>query len=451
MQIQWMRKVRLNPPQVLALGFIVIIFIGSFLLSMPMSSAEGVRSPFIDSFFMATSAVCVTGLSVLNVGSHYSLFGEIVILLLIQVGGLGFMTMATLIALVFRRRISYKERLILKEAMNHESTQGVVGLIRKVLLYALVIEGVGALLLSIRWMFEMPMGKALYFGIFHSISIFNNAGFDLFGGEPKPENGFFHYVDDPFVNLVSIVLIILGGVGFIVIADLISYRTNKKLTLHSKVVLTVSGGLLAVGALVIFIFEYTNPATFQPLSFMGKVLGAFLQSATSRSAGLLTVDVGLLRQATQFFLVILMFIGAAPGSSGGGIKVTTFAILMGALIAMIRGKEDIVMFRYRIAGDRIYKAITFTLFSFIIIVTATMLLSATESFPFLGILFEVTSAYATTGMSMGLTGQLTLFGKILITTLMFVGRFGPITMAYILVPKPEKVKIRYPEGKITIG
>jgi trk system potassium uptake protein TrkH len=445
------RRFRPNPPQVLSLGFIVIIFIGALLLSLPAASAEGNWTPFLDALFMATSATCVTGLSVMNTGGHYSLFGEIVLILMVQIGGLGFMTMATLIALVFRRRISFRERLILQEAMNQSSTEGIVRLIRKVLIYALVIELIGAILLAARWMLEMPLGTAIYFGIFHSVSIFNNAGFELFGGLPEGTVRLGDYVHDPFVNLVSIALIILGGIGFIVISDLLSYPGNKKLTLHSKVVLTFSGGLIVIGTVIIFIFEYTNPGSLQPLSASGKFFGSLLQSVSTRSAGISTLDTAAFRQATQFFILLLMFIGAAPGSSGGGIKVTTFAILVGAMIAMLRGKEDIVLFRRRLAKDRIYKAITFTLFSFFVIVFGSMVLSITEDYSFLGILFEVTSAYGTAGLSMGLTSELTDFGKVMIMLLMFVGRLGPVTLAFALTPKPEKELYRYPEDQITIG
>ncbi|CAG7615384.1 Ktr system potassium uptake protein B [Paenibacillus solanacearum] len=441
----------LNPPQVLSLGFILIILAGAFLLSLPVASADGTGQHFLDALFMATSATCVTGLTVVNTGQFYSFFGEIVLLLLVQIGGLGFMTMATLIALVFRRKITFRERLILQEAMNHNSTEGIVRLIRKVLFYSLIIELTGAVLLTLRWWFELPFKTALYFGIFHSISIFNNAGFDLFSSLKDRPGSLVHYVDDPFVNIITILLIVLGGIGFIVISDLLTYRINKKLTLHSKVVLSVSGILIAVGCLIIFIFEFTNTHTLQPLSPTGKILGSLFQSVSSRSAGLNTLDIGSLRQATQFFLIIMMFIGAAPGSSGGGIKVTTFAILIGAMLAMVRGKEDIVMFQRRIASDRIYKAITFTMISFLIIVVFTMLLSTTEEFSFLGILFEVTSAYATAGMSLGLTPQLTSFGKILIVLLMFIGRLGPVTLAFSLTITPDKEHYRYPEGKITIG
>ncbi|NGZ76269.1 TrkH family potassium uptake protein [Saccharibacillus alkalitolerans] len=442
---------RLNPPQVLAVGFLIMILAGSGLLSLPIASTAGHSMPYLDALFTAASATCVTGLSVLNPGVDLSVFGQVVVLALVQVGGLGFMTVATLIALAFRRRITFRERLILQETLNQHSTAGIIRLIRKVLLYALVIESVGAVLLSLRFSFEMPPGQAAYFGVFHSISIFNNAGFDLFGAIEGRAGSLIHYVDDPLVNLIAMPMILLGGIGFIVIADLLSFHKARRLSLHSKVVLSMTGILIGVGTLVILIFEFTNPATLKPLDFSGKLFASIFQAISSRSAGLLTLDVASMRQATQFFIVLLMFIGAAPGSAGGGIKVTTFAILVGAVLAMIRGKQDIVFFRYRIAPDRVYKAITFSLLSFLMIVVAAVILSVTEHYSFLGILFETTSAYATAGMSMGLTAQLTPFGKLMVIALMFIGRLGPVTLAFTLTPRMDSEPFRYPEGKITIG
>ncbi|MBO9607174.1 MAG: Trk family potassium uptake protein [Paenibacillaceae bacterium] len=444
-------KFRPSPPQVLAFGFVAIIFIGSVLLAQSVSFVDRKGLPYLDALFMATSAVCVTGLSVVNPGAHYSIFGQTVLIILVQIGGLGFMTMATLVALVMKRRISFRERLILQEAMNHDSTSGIIRLIRSALLYALAIELAGAILLTAYLAFELPFGQAVYFGVFHSISIFNNAGFDLFGTFPNRAGSLIPYVTDPFINIVSMVLIILGGIGFIVIAELATYRKSKRISLHAKVVLTFSAVLIVLGALVIFAFEFTNALTLQPLSWHGKLFGALFQSVSARSAGMNTIDPGSMRQATQFFIALLMFIGAAPGSTGGGIKVTTFAILLGAMVTMIRGKEDIVLFRYRIARERVYHAITFTLISFFVVLLASMALSVTESAPFLNILFEATSAFGTTGMSLGLTSHLTSAGKIVLILLMFVGRLGPVTLAIALTRKPEKELYRHPEGHISIG
>lgn len=443
-KLKWLR---LSPPQILVLGFAAIIFIGAALLMLPISSRTGEPLGFIDALFTSTSATCVTGLVVVDTGTTFSSFGQIVIMLLIQIGGLGFMTMATLFALVLKRRISLKDRLVLQEAMNQSSMEGIVRLIRRVLLYSLVIEACGAVLLSIRWAFDMPIGKAIYYGVFHAVTMFNNAGFDLFG-DFRSLTG---YVYDPVVNVVVMFLIVSGGIGFIVLSDLIDFRKQRRLSLHSKVVLSMTGALLLLGFIVILIFEFTNPRTLGSLNWGGKFLGALFQSVTPRTAGANTIDITGLRQATQFFIVILMFIGASPGSTGGGIKTTTFTIMVGAVIAMMRGRDDIVMFRYRLAQERVLKALTIALLTLLLVLAVSMILSTTEEGEFLEILFETTSAFGTVGLSMGLTPDLTVFGKILISITMFAGRLGPLTLAYALGPKKGKELYRHPEGKMIIG
>jgi trk system potassium uptake protein TrkH len=442
------RKYQPTPPQILTAGFAIIIAIGALLLALPISSATHESTPFIDALFTSTSAVCVTGLAVVDTLVHWSLFGQIVIMLLVQVGGLGFMTMATLFAFVFRKRISLRDRLILQEAMNQLSMEGIVRLIRKVVVYSVLIELAGALIFFARWSFQMPIEKAAYFSIFHSIMLFNNAGFDLMGNYKS----LLSYADDPVINLVTMLLIILGGLGFVVLSDLLEWKSNRRgLTLHSKVVLSMTGFLIIAGAIVIFIFEFTNARTLGSLDGTGKVWSAFLQSVTTRSGGVSTIEIADIRQASSFFMIILMFIGAAPGSTGGGIKVTTFAVLIGAMIAMIRGKQDIVLFRYRLGQDRILKAVTITLFSLMLVIFVTMVLATTEDQLFLKILFETVSAFATVGLTMGLTPELTWIGKIMIILTMYAGRLGPLTLTYGLGVKNEKELYRHPEGKITIG
>lgn len=434
-----------SPPRVLTAGFALIILLGACLLSLPLAAADGRPLPFIDALFTATSAVCVTGLVVADTGTFFSPAGQVIILLLVQVGGLGFMTMATLFALVFKRRISLRERLILQEAMNQSSMEGIVRLIRRVVIYSLTIEAAGAAVLTARFAAEMPLGRAVYMGLFHAVSLFNNAGFDLFG----QYRSFTLYTGDPVVNLASIGMVMLGGIGFIVMSDVLEYRSRRRLSLHSKVVLSATGALFAISAVVIFIFEYTN--ALQPLGWGGKIWASLFQSVSPRSIGASTLDVGSLRQATQFFLILLMFIGAAPGSTGGGIKVTTFMALIGAVIAMMRGKDEVVLFRSRLARELIFKALTITMISLSVIVAVTMVLCTTEDRAFLRILFETVSAFGTCGLSTGITPLLTDFGKIVLSLTMFAGRLGPLTLAYALGPKAERELFRYPEGKIMIG
>ncbi|MFC5405577.1 TrkH family potassium uptake protein [Cohnella soli] len=443
------RWLSVSPPRTLLLGFSIIIVIGAFLLQLPIATANGDKIGFVDALFTATSATCVTGLVLFDTGTYFSAFGHWVILILIQVGGIGFMTMATLFALILRRKISLKERLILQESLNQGSIEGLVRLVRKVILYALALETVGALLYTIRFASDMPVGKALYHGVFHSISIFNNAGFDLSGDF----RSFSAYSSDLYMNIVSMGLIILGGFGFIVLADLVEvpFRKTRKFSLHTKVVLSVSAGLIVLGTFVIFVFEFTNGRSVGDDGFGHKLLSSLFQSVTTRSGGVTTVNISEFRQATQFFIIILMFIGASPGSTGGGIKTTTFAVLVGAVLAMMRGKEDVVLFKLRLAKERVYKAVTVTLFCIGIVTLGTMALATTEKAAFLSILFEATSAFGTVGLSMGLTGELTIPGKLTIIFLMFIGRLGPLTLTYALGPKPGRVLFRHAEGKIIIG
>ncbi len=445
------KKNMLSPAKVLTFGFALTITIGAFLLSLGPASAGGKKLGLTDAFFTATSATCVTGLAVVDTGTQFSLFGQIVILLLVQIGGLGFTTIGTLISLAFNRRISLRDRLVLQETLNYNAIGGLLQLIIKICVYTFSIEFVGALLLAARFFRDMPLGQALYFGVFHSVSIFNNAGFDLFGKIHGPFSGLAEYAGDPFVNIVVMALIVLGGIGFIVISDLVSYRHTRRLTLHSKVVLTMTLILTVVGALIMLAIESSNPHTLQPMSWTNRTMAAFFHSVSARSGGLSTVSVSDMEQSSQFLLILLMFIGAAPGSTGGGIKVTVFAILLGAIYAMIRGKEDIVFFRERLSKESIIKAITQTWLAMFLVVFVGMVLSALEDHAFLPLLFEATSAFATAGLSLDLTPELRNISKWILCAVMFLGRIGPLTLAYAFTSKSKKELLRYPEGKIIIG
>ncbi|ASJ52660.1 Trk family potassium uptake protein [Brevibacillus formosus] len=441
-------KLHLDPPKTLVLGFALIIFLGTFLLTLPIATADGIGLYWLDALFTATSATCVTGLVVVDTGTTFTTFGQLVILSLIQIGGLGFMTFATFFALIMRKKISLRERLILQESLNQISMEGVVRLAKMIIIFTALAEFIGGALLSIRFAFDFPLPKAIYFGFFHAISNFNNAGFDLMGEFAS----LTAYVDDPFVTLVVCLLIIIGGIGFIVVSELYDYRNTRRLSLHTMVVLSTTGILIVTGTALIFILEYTNPKTLQPLSMMGKVLGSLYQSVTARTAGSNTLSIGDMYQSSLFLIIILMFIGASPGSTGGGIKTTTFATLIGAVIAQMKGKEDVVFFRQRILPHMVYKSLTLTMISLFIVLVMTMVLSITEtSARFEMILFEVTSAFATTGLSMGLTPHLTPIGKTLIILTMFAGRVGPLTIAFALAQRKQKEYFRYPKGRITIG
>ncbi|MDR7239418.1 TrkH family potassium uptake protein [Neobacillus drentensis] len=442
------KKVYLDPPKILVLGFGLIIVIGAFLLTLPASTANGQGLPVLNALFTATSATCVTGLVVVDTGTTFTMFGQITILCMIQVGGLGFMTFATFFAFLVGKRISLKERILLQESLNNLSMEGIVRLTRRILIFTAVIELVGAVLLSIRFSFDMPIGKAIYYGIFHSISNFNNAGFDLMGE--------FHsltsYVDDPTVTLTVSALIILGGIGFIVMNELFEYRVSKRLSLHTKIVLMTSTVLVVVGTVGIFLLEYSNSLTLKPLSFLGKILGSLFQSVTARTAGANTLNIADLTQSSLLLIVLLMFVGASPGSTGGGIKTTTFTTLIGAVWSQIRGKEDVIFYRQRIEYETIYKALTVTFSGLFLVMLMTLILTISEhGQDFLAIVFEVTSAFATVGLSMGLTPELSPVGKALIIFTMFAGRVGPLTIAYAVTIRRKPDAFRYPKGKITIG
>ncbi|MED0676820.1 TrkH family potassium uptake protein [Aneurinibacillus thermoaerophilus] len=438
----------ISPARILVIGFASIIFLGAFLLTLPVATVDGQGLPFVDALFTATSATCVTGLVVIDTGTTFTLFGQLTILAMIQVGGLGFMTFATLVTLLLGRKISLRQRILIQESMNQINLEGMVRLVKNVVLFTFIFETAGAILLALRWSFDYDWSHALYLGIFHAISSFNNAGFDILGGF-KSMTG---YVSDPVINIVIMLLVISGGIGFIVIAELVELRKRKKLSMHTKVVLTASAFLILIGAFVIFSIEYNNPKTMGPLSWTGKILSAFFQSVVARTEGMNSLPIGDLHQASLFFIIILMFIGASPGSTGGGIKTTTFMTLLGAVWAMIRGEGDVVFFRQRVDEDKVYKALTITMASVLLVISVTMILCITEKqSEFLTILFETTSAFGTVGLSMGLTPHLTMFGKILLSIVMFAGRVGPLTVAFALSWDRKKRRFRYSEGKIMIG
>lgn len=439
---------KLDPPKILVLGFGMIILLGSTLLSMPAATTDGKGLTWVDALFTATSATCVTGLVVVDTGDTFTTFGEIVILSMIQIGGLGFMSFATLLAFILGKRISLKERLIIQESLNNASVEGVVRLVKRILIFTAVIEIAGGILLSLRFSQDMAAGKAIYFGFFHAISNFNNAGFDLMGGF----QGLVAYADDPVINLTLISLISLGGIGFIVMNELFEYKSTRRISLHTKMVLVISGILVSAGALLIFILEYNNPATLKPMSMTGKILSALYQSVTPRTAGSNTLSIPDLKQTTLFILIFLMFIGASPGSTGGGIKTTTFAILMGAVKSQIRGREDVTFFGRRMDYSIIYKSLTVTLIALFLVIFVTMVLTITEpGKDFLMIFFEAVSAFATVGLSMGLTPELSEYGKIIIVFTMFAGRLGPLTLAFAVAKKRKEDHYRYPAGKVMIG
>lgn len=437
----------LSSSRIILIGFACLILIGSILLALPVAST-GSNISWLNALFTSTSAVCVTGLTVVDTGADFSLFGQAVILLLIQVGGLGFMTFGVLIAVVMGKKIGLKERLLIQESSNSLSTQGVVRLSLSIFLIALIVEIFGAALLTLSWASDLGFKRALYYGVFHSISAFNNAGFGLW-----PDN-LSRYVGNPIVNLVITLLFITGGIGFTVILDIFRKRGWRRLTLHSKLVLLTSGVLCLAGFIGIFLIELFNSSTFGALSWPEKLWASYFQGVVTRTAGFNTIDISHMLPASQFFMIILMFIGASPGSTGGGIKTSTFMVLALTILAIIRGKRDTELMGRRVPQSIIIRSLAIMVISVIVVITATFLLTITEhelNRDFLALLFEAASAFGTVGLSMALTPELSVMGKLIIILVMYIGRLGPLTLVLALAQKNDKQKYRYPEEKIMIG
>lgn len=442
---------KFRPVQILAIGFAAVILTGGILLSLPISAADGNPTPFIDGLFVSTSATCVTGLTTVDTGTHWSLFGQIVIILLIQTGGLGFMTFASFFAVMIGKRISLRERLVMQEAYNSFNLQGMVKLMLYVLGITLTIEGIGGILLSTQFVRDYGWAKGIYFGFWHSISSFCNAGFDLIGGFRSITG----YAENSVVVLTIGGLIVLGGIGFAVIAEVIHTRNLRRISLHSKVVILVTTILIFGGAVLFFIFEYSNPGTMGPQSFKGKILSSIFASITPRTAGYNSISTTDMTMASKFLTVILMFIGASPGSTGGGIKTTTATLIFMTVIAVINGREDTEIFKKKINKSLIYRAIAITMISFTLVILVTMILAITQKgdFSLLAYLYEATSAFGTVGLTMGLTPNLTSIGKVAILLTMYAGRVGPLTLALAFAHKQMVASsaIKYPEDRIMVG
>lgn len=445
---------RFSPPQLLALSIVGLILVGSGLLVLPAASATGEGMRYVDALFTATSAVCVTGLIVVDTPTAFSPFGEGIILLLIQLGGLGYMTVSTVLATALGRSISLQERLTLQEGLNADGLEGLVRFAVVVLKLTLAFELTGAAILAARWWPEMGT-SALWYGLFHSVSAFNNAGFALWS------DNLIRWRADVTVNVVVTLLIVSGGLGFFVMREVLRIRSQRmKLSLHTKVTLSASAFLLVGGTIAFLALEADNPRTLGagwPLS--ERLLAAWFQSVTARTAGFNTMDIGGMTEAALFVTMALMFIGASPGSTGGGVKTTTFSITVAALWATVRGDADVRIFKRRLAPEIVAKAFFVSLIAFLGLNFVAGILLVTEGRSLLMTLFEATSAFGTVGLSMGEQGSVvslsaffTTPGKLLMTLMMFMGRVGPLTLAFALARRGAiEARIRYPEGKILIG
>jgi trk system potassium uptake protein TrkH len=442
----------LSPPRILALGVVAFIAAGTILLALPVSAAGVDRLPLLSAFFTATSAVCVTGLIVVDTPVAFSGFGEAVILVLIQIGGLGYMTLSTLVAIALGRRVGLHSQFSLQESLNLTSRRDLLKFTATVFKFTLGFELVAAAILAVHWSGQFGWGTAAWQGLFHAVSAFNNAGFSLFSTSLMDSRG------DVLVNAVIAILIVAGGLGYLVLIEVARYRRARPLSMHSKLVLTMSAVLIVVGTLAILLLERGNAASLGQLPAPEAAMAALFQSVTARTAGFNTLDVGALRPATLFLMMILMFVGASPGGTGGGVKVSTFSVTVLALWATIRGYREPTVFGRRLPADLVARAFFVSLTAFLALNVAAGLLLVTEGGELLRTLFESTSAFGTVGLSTGLTGMplsltggYSTAGQLVICALMFIGRVGPLTVAFALAGRVAAPRVRYPEGRVLIG
>lgn len=440
-----------SPAQVLVLSFAALITSGTVLLCLPVSAA---REPLtvLDAVFTATSAVCVTGLVVVDTAGELSLFGQTVVMLLIQIGGLGYMAISTVVGVALGRRLTVHERLTLQEAMNVQTMEGLARFVLTVLKLTVAFELAGAIALAARWTPEFGFARAAYYGLFHSVSAFNNAGFSLF------PDSLMRFRGDWIVNLVVTTLVISGGLGFVVITEIGRVRQYRRFSTHTRLVVTMTAALIVITTALIWVIERDNPRTLQPLGSGEAILAAYFQAVTPRTAGFNTIDIGAMMPASLFLVILLMFIGAAPGGTAGGVKVSTVSIMAAVIWGMIRGRSEPTLLRRRIPPALIARAFSICLIGFLALNVVAGLLLAIESRELLPTLFEATSAFGTVGLSMGeagapvsLAGHFSAVGKILIMGIMFMGRIGPLTLAVAIARSRQPARVRHPEGKFLIG
>ena len=449
------KKFTLSTTQIILLSFLVTIFLGSLLLALPISSADGEAVPYLDALFTATTSTCVTGLVTLPTATTWSVFGQVVILLLIQIGGLGLITVMSGLMILLHRKMGIGDRLLIQDAFNLNTMSGLAKFVKNVLFGTLIVEGAGAILYMPVFVSEFG-AKGIWISVFNSVSAFCNAGIDVIG-----ENSLCNYATNPLVNLVTSALIILGGLGYIVWWDVLRVirsrsPKNKKifrhLTLHSKIAITVTAGLILIGAILIFIFEYNNPKTIGELPLFDKIQVSLFQSVTTRTAGFASVPQENLTNAASAVSIILMLIGGSPVGTAGGMKTVTIAVLLCSALATIRNKNSATLFGRRVSEGSIKKAVAVAV-SFLTICTAsTVLLMTTSNASALDVVYETVSATATVGLSRNLTSTLDTLGKLIIIVTMYFGRVGPISLAVALGSKNEVQNvISEPTEEISIG
>lgn len=450
-----MKKTRsssLSTTRIIMLSFLATILVGSLLLKLPVSSANGIPVPYIDALFTATTATCVTGLVTLPTVTTWSVFGQIVILILIQAGGLGIITIMSGIMIGLHKKMGLADRLLIQDAFNLNTLSGLIKFIRKVILGTFIVEGTGALLYMIVFIPEFGL-KGIWISVFTSVSAFCNAGIDILA-----ENSLCNYACNPIINIVTIMLIIVSGIGYIVWWDIIrvfqlkSKRKFSRLTLHSKIAIITTAILIFTGAVLIFIFEFNNPLTIRNFSLFDKIQASFFQSVTTRTAGFATVPQENLTSSSALVSLLLMFIGGSPVGTAGGVKTVTIAVIFAASVSAIKGKNEVILFSRNIKKEAVSKATAVVGMSFLIMAVSTILLSAVTDADALDILYETVSATATVGLTRNLTSSLDAIGKIIIIFTMYLGRVGPISLAIAFNQKKESPNIiKNPVEEISVG
>lgn len=434
--------------RMIAFGFLAVILMGTLLLSLPIAARSGVRTPLIDCFFTATSATCVTGLTVLDTYMHWSSFGHVIILGLIQIGGLGFMTIITMFSIFTRKHISLYERRLLMQSAGTIRLSGIITMIKRVVIGTFCVEGIGAVFLSLRFCPKLGFAKGLWYAVFHSVSAFCNAGFDLMGR--FNEVSLTGYYNDPLVCITLMVLIVIGGLGFLVWSDVIKCRfVFKKMELHSKLVLTVTALLVFGGAAVLFMTEKNG--AFKGMTTGEQVLSAFFQSITLRTAGFFTFDQSKLSNSGYILSTLLMFIGGSPGSTAGGVKTTTMAVAFLNLISVARNNDDVVIFKRKINNKVVIQSVAIIGIHILMASIAIFIICYLEPIGLREVIYESVSAISTVGISMGITSDFNVASKLFIAGLMYTGRIGGMTIVLAIAENSHKVKLERPEEKILIG
>ena len=431
-------------PRIILLTFLSVLIPSAILLTLPIFSVTGLS--ITDALFTATSAISVTGLGVVDTGQHFTLAGKLLLMCLMQIGGLGQMTLSAVLLYMFGVRLSLRQQALAKDALGQDRQVNLRRLVKRIVIFALVAETIGFLILAFRWVPEMGWQAGLFYALFHAISAFNNAGFALFS------DSMMSFVNDPWVIMTLAGLFIFGGLGFTVIGDVWLYwrRGFHFFHLHTKIMLVATPLLLVSGTLIFWLLERYNPSTFEPLSVSGQWLAAFFQSASARTAGFNSVDLANFTQPALLIMIVLMLIGAGSTSTGGGVKVSTFAVAFVATWAFLRQKKNVVIFKRTVNWPTVTKSLAIIVVSGAILTSAMFLLMLTEQAKFEKVMFETISAFATVGLTTGLTAELSEPGKYIMIVVMVIGRIGPLTLAYMLA-RPEPTLIKYPEDNVLTG